>query len=39
MHASSVGVPMDGWGREPVMLTPKENLRKAIRATWPILRD
>ena len=35
MHASSLGVPLDGWDKEPVILTPKENLRKAIRATWP----
>lgn len=39
LHASSVGVPLDGWGREPVLLTPKENLRKAIRATWPEFDD
>ncbi|MDE2902753.1 MAG: type I-U CRISPR-associated RAMP protein Csb1/Cas7u [Chloroflexota bacterium] len=39
IHASSVGVRMDGWDREPVMLTPKENLSKAIRATWPDLHD
>ena len=36
MHASSVGVPMEGWDKEPVLLTPKENLGKAIRATWPL---
>ena len=36
MHASSVGVPLAGWDKEPVLLTPKENLRKAIRATWPL---
>ena len=34
-HAASVGVPLDGWRREPVRLTPKANLRKAIEATWP----
>ena len=39
LHASSVGVPLDGWDKEPVMLTPKENLRKAIRATWPEFDD
>ena len=39
MHASTVGVPLDGWDREPVTLTPKENLRRAIRATWPELDE
>ena len=34
-HAASLGVPLGGWGQEPVRLTPKENLRKAIEATWP----
>ncbi len=34
-HAASLGVPLGGWGREPVRLTPKDNLRKAIEATWP----
>lgn len=38
-HAESTGVPLDGWREEPVVLTPKENLRKAIRATWPDLAD
>ena len=39
MHASSLGVPLDGWDKEPVILTPKENLSKAIRTTWPDLDD
>ena len=34
-HAQKVGVPLDGWGVPPAVLTPKENLTKAIRATWP----
>ena len=38
-HAASAGVPLDGWGRSPVVLTPKENLRKAIRSTWPEQSD
>lgn len=38
-HAESVGVPVDGWSGPPVRLTPKENLRQAIRATWPPLED
>ena len=38
-HAESVGVPLDGWVREAKTLTPKENLRKAILATWPVLDD
>ena len=39
MHASSAGVPLEGWDKEPLLLTPKENLRNAIRATWPHLDD
>ena len=38
-HADSLGVPLDGWDKPPLMLTPKENLRTAIRATWPELDD
>ncbi len=38
-NARSAGVPLDGWGKPPLRLTPKENLRKAIRATWPDLGD
>jgi len=38
-HAESAGVPVDGWREEAVILTPKDNLRKAIRATWPDLGD
>ncbi len=34
-HASSMGVPLDGWRPTPLLLTPKPNLCKAIRATWP----
>ncbi len=36
-HARSAGVPLDGWNRDSLRLTPKENLCKAIRATWPDL--
>lgn len=36
-HAKATGVPLDGWREEPIVLTPKENLRKAIRTTWPDL--
>ncbi len=39
VHAESSGVPLDGWGKPPTMLTPKENLRAAILATWPELTD
>lgn len=35
-RASNLGVDLSGWGREPIVLTPRENLAKAIRATWPI---
>ena len=38
-HAESAGVPLDGWGMPPTVLMPKENLSKAIRATWPELVD
>ena len=38
-HAESVGVPLDGWGQDPVMLRPGDALRKAIRLTWPDLDD
>ena len=38
-HAKSAGVPLDGWGKPPLMLTPKNNLRTAILATWPELDD
>ena len=38
-HAQAVGVPLDGWGQTPVILTPKDNLRSAIRASWPDLGD
>ena len=33
--ARKAGVPLAGWDQQPTKLTPKENLRKAIRATWP----
>ncbi|MCY3932702.1 MAG: type I-U CRISPR-associated RAMP protein Csb1/Cas7u [Acidobacteria bacterium] len=36
-HAKATGVPLDGWSAPAVVLTPKENLRKAIRSTWPDL--
>ena len=38
-HAGSAGVPLDGWSKPPLMLTPKDNLRTAIRKTWPELDD
>ena len=38
-NAKSKGVPLDGWGKHPLCLTPKNNLRKAILATWPELKD
>ena len=39
VHAGAVGVPLDGWGKDPVRLWPKSNLLKAIRLTWPELGD
>lgn len=38
-NAKSTGVPLDGWDTPPLRLTPKRNLRKAILATWPELKD
>lgn len=38
-HADSVGVPLDGWGQPPKLLTPRENLTAAIRSTWPEFTD
>lgn len=31
------GLPLEGWGVSPIVLRPKENLAKAIVATWPDL--
>ncbi len=36
-HAGSAGVPLDGWDQPALVLTPKDNLSTAIRATWPDL--
>ena len=38
-YARSAGVPLDGWGADPLRLTPKDNLRQAILATWPEMED
>lgn len=38
-RARSAGVPLDGWDRRPLRLTPRKNLRRAILATWPELAD
>lgn len=38
-EARALGVPLDGWGREALHLTPKDNLAAAIRATWPLDGD
>jgi CRISPR-associated protein Csb1 len=35
-HAASEGVPLDGWGAAPLVLTAKDNLAAAIRATWSV---
>ena len=34
-QARSANVPLDGWQREPLQLTPRDNLRRAILASWP----
>lgn len=36
-EARDAGVPLDGWGRDPLALIPKDNLRNAIIKTWPDL--
>ena len=38
-HAASLGVPLEGWNQEPTILTPKPNLNKVIRDTWPRFSD
>lgn len=34
-HAASAQVPLAGWDQSPTALTPKDNLKSAIRSTWP----
>jgi hypothetical protein len=34
-HAKSQGVPLDGWDRDPLLLTPKSSLADIIAETWP----
>ena len=34
-HARSLEVPLAGWDQAPTVLTPKPNLKQAIRSTWP----
>ena len=34
-HVQSLQVPLAGWDQAPLVLTPKDNLKKAIHATWP----
>ena len=38
-NAASENVPVDGWRKPALILTPKENLSRAIHATWPELAD
>lgn len=38
-YAAEMSVPLDGWDTEPIILTPRENLRKAIESTWPKFDD
>ena len=38
-HAKVAGVPLDGWKKEPTILTPKANLNKVIRDSWPRFSD
>lgn len=39
LHARSCGVPLDGWDTEPLVLSPKENLAKAIESSWPLAEE
>lgn len=39
LHARSSGVPLDGWDIEPLVLSPKENLAKAIESSWPLAEE
>lgn len=34
-HAAVAGVPLDGWNREPLVVTPNDGLRAIIEKTWP----
>ena len=38
-HARSASVPLDGWDAEPLVLTPKSNLTKAIESSWPLPQE
>lgn len=38
-HAQSLQVSLAGWDQAPKILTPKENLKKAIQSTWPGAAD
>ena len=38
-HARSAGVPLTGWDTETTVLTPKDNLAKAIGSSWPLAQD
>lgn len=37
VEAQKCGVPLDGWDRDPKMMTPNDNLRDVILSTWPDL--
>lgn len=38
-HARAVGVRLDGWDADPIVLTPKNNLSKAIESSWPLAQE
>ena len=38
-YARTVGVPLDGWYREPIFITPNKSLTAAILGSWPILQE
>ena len=38
-HARSAGISLDGWDTEPIVLTPKDNLSRAINSSWPLAQE
>ena len=36
-HARRIGVPLDGWNTDPVLLEPSAGLTKSICGSWPAL--
>jgi len=38
-RARLVGVPLNGWDKDPIKLTPKDNVAKAIESSWPLAEE